>query len=67
MTKKATITTAPTQPKDWTRIRETAKTIAITILATAIVAFAAGVWYEKQNTQNVLSANTTSEAPQSKQ
>lgn len=60
-------TTTPSQPKDWSRTRETAKTIIITILATAIIAFAAGIWYEKNNTANVLSATTTTaEAPASK-
>lgn len=67
MAKQTTTPTTPSQPKDWTRIRETAKTIAITALATAILAFAAGVWYEKTNTANVLSASTTQTSePQSK-
>lgn len=71
MSKNQKTPTTPKQPKDWARIRETAKTIAITALATAILAFAAGIYYEKQNTASIkasMTSATVAEAePQSKQ
>lgn len=60
---------APKQKRDWARIRETAKTIALTILATGILAFAAGVAYERGNTESIrtqVAAEIVAEAPESK-
>lgn len=46
-------TDAPKQPKDWARIKETAKTIVLTALIAAIAGFTAGIAYEKSNTASI--------------